>query len=185
MRPACVTTAAEGMVVLTQTDRLQRYRRMIVELLLAEGNHTCSVCVSNGHCELQDLAVALGVDHVGLTYQFPDRRVDISYERFGLDHNRCVLCTRCVRTCDELEGVHTWDMAGRGRTAHLVSDLNQPWGEAARCTACGQGVNACPTGVLFYRGATVGEMQRDRYRLSFIANAHQERLSQVTRGPHE
>ena len=185
MRPACVTTAAEGMVVLTQTDRLQRYRRMIVELLLAEGNHTCSVCVSNGHCELQDLAVALGVDHVGLTYQFPDRRVDISYERFGLDHNRCVLCTRCVRTCDELEGVHTWDMAGRGRTSHLVSDLNQPWGEAASCTSCGKCVNACPTGVLFYRGATVGEMQRDRYRLSFIANAHQERLSQVTRGPHE
>ncbi|MEO1743979.1 MAG: 2Fe-2S iron-sulfur cluster-binding protein, partial [Cyanobacteria bacterium J06629_9] len=70
--PACVTPVAEGMVVQTQTERLQGYRRTIVELLLAEGNHVCSVCVANGHCELQDLAVAMRVDHVGLTYQFPD-----------------------------------------------------------------------------------------------------------------
>lgn len=126
---ACVTPVAEGMVVQTQTKRLKHYRRMIVELLFAEGNHICSVCVSNHHCELQDLAIEMGIDHVRFTYQFPDRSVDISHPQFGVDHNRCVLCTRCIRVCDEIEGAHTWDMAGRGRNSRVITDLNQPWGK--------------------------------------------------------
>ena len=114
LQPACVTKVTEGMEVQTNSDRLQKYRRTIIEMLFAEGNHICSVCVANGNCELQDLAIEMGMDHVRLDYHFPDRKVDISHDRFGVDHNRCVLCTRCVRVCDEIEGAHTWDMAGRG-----------------------------------------------------------------------
>jgi bidirectional [NiFe] hydrogenase diaphorase subunit len=175
LQPACVTRVREGMEVQTDTQRLREYRRMIVELLFAEGNHICSVCVANGHCELQDLAIAVGMDHVRYDYLFPERAVDISHARFGIDHNRCVLCTRCVRVCDEVEVAHTWDVAGRGTSSHLISDLNQSWGAAQSCTSCGKCVVACPTGAIFRQGATVAEMERDSSRIAFIMNAREKR----------
>jgi len=146
--PACTTRIAEGMEVFTDSERLQKYRRMTIEMLFAEGNHICSVCVTNGHCELQNLAVSLGIDHIGLPYMNPRRTVDASHERFAIDHNRCVLCTRCVRVCAEVEGAHTWDMMGRGSQSCVITDLHQPWGDALSCTSCGKCVQVCPTGAL-------------------------------------
>lgn len=162
------------MEVYTNTERLQKYRRTIIEMLFAEGNHICSVCVANGNCELQDLAIEMGMDHMRLDYHFPDRQVDVSHDRFGIDHNRCILCTRCVRVCDEIEGAHTWDMAGRGTNSHVITDLNQPWRTSQTCTSCGKCVNACPTGALFYQGSSVGEMKRDRAQLDFLITAREK-----------
>jgi bidirectional [NiFe] hydrogenase diaphorase subunit len=146
--PACVTSIFEGMEVTTQSERLQKHRRTILELLFTERNHICSVCVSNGHCELQTLAQEQGMTHVHLPYRNPELPVDASHERFTLDHNRCILCTRCVRVCAEIEGAHVWDVMGRGIDSMIISDLNEPWGTSS-CTRCGKCVQVCPTGALF------------------------------------
>ena len=109
---------------------LAHHRLMALELLFVERNHICAVCVSNGHCELQALAQKLGLTHVRFPYNYPRLPVDTSHPRFVLDHNRCVLCSRCVRVCDEIEGAHVWDIAARGIHSVLVSDLDRPWGES-------------------------------------------------------
>jgi len=171
LQPSCMTRVAEDMVVRTDTDRLQEHRRMVVELLLAERNHMCAVCVVNGACDLQALAARLGVDHVRLRPQYPHLPVDISHERFGIDHNRCILCTRCVRVCDEVEGAHTWDVANRGRNSRVISDLGTPWGTSDTCTSCGKCVQACPTGALFLKGKTVAELRKNRDFLEYITTA--------------
>jgi bidirectional [NiFe] hydrogenase diaphorase subunit len=175
-QPACVMKVAEGLVVRTSTERLREYRRLVLEMLLAERNHVCAVCVVNGACELQAQAMAAGVDHVRVEYLFPAHRLDVSHARFGLDHNRCILCTRCVRVCDELEGAHTWDIAGRGVNSWLVSDMAEPWGSSSTCTSCGKCVQACPTGALFQRGATVAEMRKHPHQLNVLKRAREEQV---------
>lgn len=166
---ACSTRVAEGMQVYTNTEPLQRYRRMIVEMLFAERNHICSVCVSNGHCELQTLAQECGVDHIRVPYRNAVYHVDSSNDYFRVDHNRCVLCTRCIRVCDEIEGAHTWDMMGRGIGCLVITDLNQPWGDSTTCTGCGKCVQVCPTGALVKQATSVGEMTKDRDFLPYLS----------------
>jgi len=175
LQAACMTPIQEGMVVRTDTPQLRAYRKLIVELLLAERNHICAVCVANGACELQNLAQSLGIDHIHFRYQFPTLPVDTSHERFGLDHNRCILCTRCIRVCDEIEGAHTWDMMGRGTNSLIISDLGEPWGASESCTGCGKCVQVCPTGALFDKGKTIAEMRKDRGFLKYIVTARKDK----------
>lgn len=174
LQPACVTKVEENMVVTTKSSRLLKYRRMIVEMLFAEGNHVCSVCVTNGHCELQNLGYAMGMDSVRFDYLYPQKTVDATHSRFVLDHNRCVLCSRCVRVCDEIEGAHTWDIAGRGITSYVITDLAGDWGASRTCTSCGKCVLVCPTGALFEKGKAVAEMSKNRDFLEYIVNAREK-----------
>jgi bidirectional [NiFe] hydrogenase diaphorase subunit len=172
--PSCVTHVEEGMEVTTNSERLDHYRKMIVELMFTERNHICSVCVSNGHCELQSMAQKLHIDHVRFPYRYPQVEVDASHERFVLDQNRCILCTRCVRVCDEIEGAHTWDIMGRGIESQVVTDLNQPWGSSETCTSCGKCVQVCPTGALSEKGRSVAEMEKRRNFLPYLTLMREE-----------
>jgi bidirectional [NiFe] hydrogenase diaphorase subunit len=166
--PACATKVEEAMVVRTTSERLAEYRKTVIELFFVERNHVCAVCVANNNCELQEQARSLGLTHFDLAGLHPSIAVDASHERFVLDQNRCILCTRCVRVCDEIEGAHTWDIQGRGVNARLVSDLGTPWGSSTTCTSCGKCVQVCPTGALFEKGRSVAEPKARRPYLPYL-----------------
>jgi len=160
--PACATEAVDGMRVVTVTPEIEAHRRSVVELLFAEGNHVCSFCVSNGNCELQDLACEVGLQSVRVPYSYRRDRIDASHPAFLVDRDRCVLCGRCVRVCAEVEGAHTWAFAGRGTDARVITDLWETWDDAESCTSCGKCVEACPTGAIVVKGASNAEMVKDR-----------------------
>jgi bidirectional [NiFe] hydrogenase diaphorase subunit len=172
--PACVTKVSEGMVITTDSERLRSYRQMILELLFAERNHICAFCVASGHCELQDLAQKLGITHVRYPYRFPRMAVDASHARFVHDPNRCILCTRCMRVCSEVEGAQVWNVKGRGTGSRMITDLDQAWGTSDRCTSCGKCVQVCPTGALAEKGQATGEMVKDPARICLLARQRQQ-----------
>jgi len=173
--PACTTKVEEGMVIQTSNEKLNKYRRMIIALLASEGNHVCAVCVANNHCELQDLAYQVGLVRVRYPYLFPKKQLDATHKDYVMDHNRCVLCTRCVRVCDEVEGAHVWDVAGRGINCEIITGLDYAWGNSQTCTECGKCVMVCPTGALFEKGVTVSEMEKKKGFLKYIITARQKK----------
>ncbi len=172
--PACTTKVDDGMEIITASERLNLYRKMILQLIFAERNHVCSVCVSNKHCELQSLSVTLGITHINYPYRFPKLWVDSSHPRFVIDHNRCILCSRCVRVCGEIEGVHTWDIMWRGINGRVITDMNQPWGTSKTCTSCSKCVNVCPTGALAEKNKSAGEMIKKKEFLSYLSSMRRE-----------
>jgi len=154
--PACTYPAREGQVVSTSTPRLEKYRRLVLELLFTERNHLCAYCVATGDCELQSLAYKYQMDNARYQYSWPTQITDSSHPNIVLDHNRCILCGRCIRTCDEITGAHALDFGKRGWKTNVCADINQPLGESS-CISCGGCFQACPTGAIFskisaYRG---------------------------------
>jgi bidirectional [NiFe] hydrogenase diaphorase subunit len=175
LTPACTTLVSEGMEVTTTSEQLVEHRRTITEMLFLERNHICAVCVANNHCELQDLAEELELDHFELPVINPTVGIDASHPLFAIDHNRCIMCVRCVRVCGEIEGAFTWDVMGAGIDARVVTDMGTPWGESTTCTSCGKCVQVCPTGALFEKGRAIAEGSKaKRPFLPYLRAAGQE-----------
>ncbi|HOP52772.1 MAG TPA: 2Fe-2S iron-sulfur cluster-binding protein, partial [Synergistales bacterium] len=110
MLTACTTPAQDGMVVHTQTEKLREYRRQMLELIFAGRNHFCMYCSQSGDCELQDLAIEHGMDSVRYPFLYAAFDNDATHRDIQVDHNRCILCLRCIRVCAEKVGTHTLDL---------------------------------------------------------------------------
>lgn len=148
---ACTSPATEGMKILTKTDRLVQYRRQILELLFAGRNHFCMFCSQSGDCELQRLAIEHGMDSVRYPFLYSDFHNDASDPNIQVDHNRCVLCLRCIRVCSEKVGAHTLDLEKRGWGTTVTSDLGKQLGKSETCVTCGACAQVCPTGTITLR----------------------------------
>jgi len=165
--PACVTPVASGMEVTTHSTKLYEYRKMVLQTLLAERTHICAVCVANDHCELQTLANQHGVDHVFYERNWSTNKIDSTHDFLVIDPNRCILCTRCVRACDELEGVHTLDLKFRGKDTDVILDQDEPWAKACSCTSCHKCAKVCPVGAIYVEGENI-EYTKDPDVVAFI-----------------
>ena len=147
---ACTTPVQEGMVVVTETEEIQRIRRGIVELAIADHPSDCLTCFKSNECELLSVARYLGVENQSIDrLRRPAKAVplDISNAAFDFDPNKCILCGKCIRVCDEIQGLGAIDFAGRGYHARVSTFAGKRWADSI-CQTCGECVERCPTGAL-------------------------------------
>jgi formate dehydrogenase major subunit len=159
LQPACTFKVSEGMVVHTESEKVVETRKFLLELLFSERNHYCMYCQMSGDCELQNLAYRYGLDSWTYPRPYTPLPVDATRQYFVMDHNRCILCRRCIRACQELAGNYTLGLSGRGAKTMIVADMDVPFGDSS-CISCGTCLQVCPTGALMdrrsaYRGREV------------------------------
>jgi formate dehydrogenase major subunit len=147
---SCTTPVAAGMKVRTQTPKLGKLRRNVMELYISDHPLDCLTCPTNGHCELQDMAGAVGLREVRYGYDGAnhlDAKKDESNPYFTFDPSKCIVCSRCVRACDEVQGTFALTIQGRGFDSAVSASQNQPFLDS-ECVSCGACVQACPTATL-------------------------------------
>ncbi len=134
--PSCTSPATEGMVIQTHTDQIEKARKFVLDLIFSERNHFCMFCQkTDGDCDLQNSAYDLDMTHWEIQPKWDNYEVDASNKWMVFDNNRCILCRRCVRACDELIGNKTLGSEERGYETRIVFDWGVPWGEST-CINC-------------------------------------------------
>ena len=151
MLTACTSPAEEGLRVKSATEKLVAYRREILELLFAGRNHFCMFCSQSGDCDLQTLAIEHGMDSVRYPFLYEPFENDTTDARIQADHNRCILCERCVRTCSEKVGACTLGLKKRGWATTVDADFGETIGQSETCVKCGACAQVCPTGTITLR----------------------------------
>jgi len=144
---ACTMPAAEGMVVENNTAELTEHRRRLIEMLFVEGNHFCMFCEKSGNCELQALAYRFGITAPRYPYLFPNRDVDASHPDVLIDRNRCVLCARCVRASQQLDGKNVFQFIGRGAKKTLWVNAERELADTD-LDVRDRAVEVCPVGCI-------------------------------------
>ncbi|MDO4280153.1 MAG: NADH-dependent [FeFe] hydrogenase, group A6 [Peptococcaceae bacterium] len=153
LMPACATPVADGMEVVTNSNRVLQARKMIVELLISDHPKTCLTCGKSGDCELQDLAIRLDIDSVNITGKSQSTYKLDSTKSLVRDMNKCIMCRRCETMCNDVQKVGALSAVGRGFDAVIQPAFESPLLET-RCTHCGQCVAVCPTGALLQKDST-------------------------------
>lgn len=147
---SCTTTVAEGMKVSTHSGKIDQLRRNVLELYVSEHPLDCDTCPGNGHCELQDMAEAVGVTDSRYSASSKAHRPaakDVSNPYFAFDPELCIVCSRCVRACDEIQGTFALTIEGRGFDSKVSASQAESFVES-ECVSCGACVEACPTAAL-------------------------------------
>ena len=160
LQPACTFQVSEGMVVHTESEQAVDTRKFLLELLFSERNHYCMYCQMSGDCELQDLAYRYGLDSWLYQRPYTPLPVDATRKHFVMDHNRCVLCRRCIRMCGDLVGNHTLGLGQRGAKSMIIADIDLPFGQSS-CISCGNCLQVCPTGALMDRKSAYRGLEKD------------------------
>ncbi len=148
--PSCMIIAQDGMEVTTDSEEIRSVRRTVAEMILSDHPDDCLYCPQNLNCELQRIAQDLGIRERRLRRLSRDAPVDTSNPFFVRDMNKCILCGRCVRTCEEITGIHAIDFVNRGYKTVVAPFMTNEIAES-RCGSCGECVVRCPTGALAYR----------------------------------
>lgn len=147
LQTACSTKLKEGMVVETETPRLRQLRRTIIDLMLSDHRVDCVTCESTGDCRLQDLAYSYSVEKIRFEGEKSAHAGIDNNPLIERDYSKCILCGRCVRICDEVQGAFAVDFVGRGFSGSVDTSYSYPLPETT-CEFCGQCVSSCPTGAL-------------------------------------
>lgn len=148
---ACTQPVAPGMIVENETEQLRQVRVNIIEMLFVEGNHYCPFCEKSGNCELQALGYRLGMLAPRYPYMFNEHEVDASHPHIYIDHQRCILCGRCVRSSKELDGKNVFQFVGRGihKKVAFNSDTDL---SATDVSVTDKAIENCPVGAILRKG---------------------------------